>query len=101
MRFHLRFTSDARDDLVRLESTQALAKRLKAVRKALGLMETNLRHPGLNTHKYSALTGPDGAEIAEIFESYAENRTPGAYRIFWCCASRKDSITVLSIVPHP
>ncbi len=38
-------------------------KRLKAVRKTLGLMETTLRHPSLNTHKYQSLEGPNGQEV--------------------------------------
>jgi len=43
-------------------------------------METNLRHPSLNTHKLKTLSGPGGEEI---FEAYAQNETPGAYRIIW------------------
>lgn len=80
MTFILKFTPQAEADLQSLEADQSLLKRLKAVRKALGYLETNPRHPGLNTHKYSALTAPNGGEI---FEAYAENRTPAAYRIFW------------------
>lgn len=53
---------------------------LKAVRKILGFMEANLRHPSLCTHKYSAMKGPNSEDV---FESYVQNRTPGAYRIFW------------------
>lgn len=51
----------------------------KDVIKALRYMEINLRHPSLNTHEYHNLTGPDGEKI---FESYAQQNTPGAYRIF-------------------
>ncbi len=56
-----------------------ISKRLKAVRKTLGYLEINPRHPSLNTHKYSSFKGPNGEEI---FEAYAENNTPAAYRIF-------------------
>ena len=48
----LRFTDEADEDLSRLENDKGFAKRLKAVRKALGYLENNPRHPGLNTHKY-------------------------------------------------
>ena len=34
----------------------------------------------LNTHKYSSLSGPNGEEM---IEAYAENHTPGAYRVFF------------------
>ncbi len=53
-----------------LANAPSLLKRFKAVRKALGYLESNPRHPGLNTHKFSSLQGPFGEEI---FEAYAEN----------------------------
>lgn len=98
MSFVLSFTEQAESDLRSLEERKSLLKRLKAVRKPLGYLETNPRHPGLNTHKYSALTGPNGEEI---FEAYAENRTPAAYRIFWFYGPDKREITIIAITPHP
>lgn len=41
MTFELLFTPQADTDLDALEADAGLAKRLKAVRKALGLLETN------------------------------------------------------------
>lgn len=70
----------------------------KAVAKVLGFMEIDLRHPSLNTHKYNAIEGPNGEEV---FESYAQNRTPGAYRIFWYYGPGKRKITILEICSHP
>lgn len=98
MSFALKFTEQAESDLKALEEDKSLLKRLKAVRKALGYLETNPRHPGLNTHKYSALIGPNGEEI---FEAYAENKTPAAYRIFWFYGPDKKEITIIAITPHP
>lgn len=48
----------------------------------------------------------EGPEKTEVFEVYAENKTPAAYRIFWCYYHPKQegqngSITVLAITPHP
>ena len=60
--------------------------------------ETNLRHPSLHTHKYNAIEGPCGEEV---FESYAQNKTPGAYRLFWHYGPGKKTITILEICPHP
>ena len=77
MRFSLLFSSIAEQQYNELLTNLAHAKRLKAVRKALGLLENNPRHPSLNTHKYSSLNGANGEEI---FEAYAENNTPTAYR---------------------
>ena len=97
MSFNLEFTNEAKDQLKDLDK-KGLEKRLKAVRKALGYLETNPRHPALNTHKYSSLRGPDGEEI---FEAYAENNTPAAYRIFWFYGPGKNKITIIAITPHP
>ena len=72
MQFRLRFTQEAVANLEALERDKSLMKRLKAVRKALGLLETNPRHSSLNTHKFSSLQGPRGEEV---FEAYAESRT--------------------------
>ena len=98
MTFELLFTDQADADLDSLEADAGLAKRLKAVRKALALLETNPRHPGLNTHKFSSLKGPGGEEV---FEAYAENKTPAAWRIFWYYGPDKKQITILAITPHP
>lgn len=98
MSFELRFTEQADNDLTLLEKSTRLNKRLKAVRKALGYLQTNPRHPGLNTHKYSSLHGKNGEEI---FEAYAENNTPAAYRIFWHYGPSKNIITIIAITAHP
>ena len=37
----------------------------------------------------------------KVFESYAQNNTPGAYRIFWHYGPKKNQITVVAIVSHP
>jgi hypothetical protein len=94
----LRFTRQADADLASLEKNGVLAKRLKAVRKALGHLERNPRHQGLHTHGYDSLAGANGEKV---FEAYAENDTPAAYRIFWHYGPGKDVITILAITPHP
>jgi hypothetical protein len=96
--FTLKFTTQAIADLNSLEEDNSLLKRLKAVRKALAYLETNPRHPGLNTHKYSSFSGPNGEDV---FEAYAENKTPAAYRIFWFYGPGKKEITIIAITPHP
>ena len=66
--------------------------------KTLALMETNLRNPSLQTHKYNAIQGQNGEEV---FESYVENRTPAAFRIFWHYGPNQQEISVIAITPHP
>ncbi len=98
MRFELKFTQEASSNLCALEENRSLEKRFKAVQKALGYLEINPRHPGLNTHKYLSIAGENGEEV---FEAYAENKTPAAYRIFWQYGPGKNVITVIAITPHP
>lgn len=98
MSFRLLFTEEARANLRKLERDAGLAKRLKAVRSALALLETNPRHPSLQTHQFRSLTGPRGEKV---FEAYAEQATPAAYRVFWHYGPGKDIITILAITPHP
>ena len=96
--FRLEFTLEAISQLKKLEKNISLKKRYKAVLKALAYLENNPKHPGLNTNKYSSLKGHNGEEI---FEAYAENNTPAAYRIFWHYGPSKEVITIVAIVPHP
>jgi hypothetical protein len=96
--FEIAFSNEADGQLTALENQPHLIKRLKAVNKALAFLESNPRHPGLKTHKYTSKSGPDGEEVVE---AYAENNTPGAYRIFWHYGPGKDVITIIAITPHP
>lgn len=97
-KFKLLFTPTARTSLNLLAKNADDAKRLRAVHKTLGLLETNLRHPSLRTHEYSKLSGPHGEKV---FEAYAENKTPAAFRVFWCYGPNAREITILAITPHP
>lgn len=92
------FTPQADSDLSELEDDPSRGDVLRAVRKTLGFLETNLRHPSLNTHEFRSLKGPRGEKV---FEAYAQQRTPSAYRIFWYYGPGKGQITIVSITPHP
>ncbi len=98
MAFNLIFSDDANEDMDELESDRSLLKRLKAVNKTLAYLQNNPHHPSLNTHKYQAISGLNGEEI---FEAYAENNTPAAYRIFWHYGPGQNNITILAITVHP
>lgn len=101
----LDFTDEAAGQLDRLKKDPAKAGLLKQLHKTLGLMETNLRHPSLNTHEYSSLKGPKGEKISE---AYVQNNTPGAYRVFFFYGpdrvakeKRTPVLTIFMLVPHP
>lgn len=97
-KFDLIFTEYANEQLNNLENEKHNKKNLKAVQKALGYLQIDPRHPSLNTHKYDEMVGYDGEEV---FEAYAQNQTPGAYRIFWHYGPGKKKITIIEISPHP
>jgi hypothetical protein len=96
--FELIFTPQADSDLREIENDRSKGNVLRAVRKTLGLMETNLRHPSLNTHEFISLKGPNGEKV---FEAYAQQKTPTAYRVFWYYGPSRGRITIVSITPHP
>ena len=108
--FELRFTPRADAELAHLEKTPNLAKRLKAVQSGLGKLQANTRHQGLHTHKFESLSGPNGEEV---FTAYAQNETPGAYRVFFrygpnvtAGEGKKKKVvthvlTIVAITPHP
>jgi hypothetical protein len=72
----------------------------KQVSNALAKLEQDPRHPGLTTHEYSDIPNPYDKN-QKVFEAYAQNKTPGAYRIFWCYGPNRQQITILAITPHP
>lgn len=72
----------------------------KQVYKALNYLKENPSHQSLQTHEYSSLGNPYDKN-GKVFEAYAQNRTPGAYRIFWCYGPKKGEITIIAITPHP
>ncbi len=97
--FNLRYTKNAEDDLWELIADKSKVAVRKAVIKSLKLMVSNLKYPSLNTHKYDDMEGLNGEEV---FESYAQNNTPGAFKIFWHYGpGKKKIITILLISPHP
>ena len=96
--FKLKYSVRASKEFLELENNKSKQKQYKAVAKTLGLMQINLRHPSLHTHKFNGISSPIGGDV---FESYAENHTPGAYRIFWCYGPEKGYLYIIEITPHP
>jgi len=97
MTFELDFSNEAKTQLKSLKENKGLTKRYKAVKKALQTLQQNPRHPSLQTHPYHSLKGPHDEKV---FEAYAEQHTPAAYRIFFYYGPAKGEITISTIVPH-
>jgi hypothetical protein len=72
----------------------------KQIYKTIQMLEQNPRHPGLNTHEYTSLRHPYD-QTQKVFEAYAQQKTPGAYRVFWCYGPHHRQITLIAITPHP
>ena len=66
--------------------------------KSIELLSANPRHPGLRTHEIDDLSRKFGIRI---WQSYLENRTSGARRIFWAYGPDKQQITILAVERHP
>jgi hypothetical protein len=97
--FALKMSEQADQQLSALKSDRSQLRRAKAVGKALRFLAENPRHPSLNTHVWTGELCPHGEKQ---FEAYAENNTPGAYRIFFCYApGEQQTLYIVAITPHP
>ena len=96
--FEIFLTDQAKNQLNRLKSDKGLGKRYKAVKKAIRFLSSNPRHKSLETHEFTTLKGLNGEKI---FEAYAEQSTPAAYRIIWYYGPNQNKITIVAITPHP
>jgi hypothetical protein len=101
----IKFTQAADAQYAALERSPSSAGLFQQVRKAIGYLEIDPLHPGLRTHEFTSLSGANGEKI---FEAYAQNNTPGAYRIFWHYGPdetkgkrRIPVITIIAITQHP
>ena len=79
-------------------ATKAEEKLRRQMGKTMALLSGNPRHPGLHSHEITSLTARYGQRV---WESYLENDTPKAGRIFWCYGPDKGSITIIGLKPHP
>ena len=72
----------------------------KQVNKTLALLARDPKHPGLHSHQYDGIANPF-TPGKSVWEAYVQNRTPAAYRIFWCYGPEAGQITILTITAHP
>ena len=96
--FELQWTRETEDAYGLLKNDASQKKRYKAVKKTLKFLAMNPRHNSLCCHPYKSLIGPNNEKV---FEAYAEQNTPAAYRVFWHYGPSKGVITILAITPHP
>ncbi|GAJ00480.1 unnamed protein product [marine sediment metagenome] len=91
MKFILNFTHTAKKVLKNLKENSGNKKQYKAVIKTFKFSTQNLKHPGLQTHIYYSLQGPNGEKV---FESYAEQSTSAVYGVFFYYGPRKGELPI-------
>jgi hypothetical protein len=96
--FELEWTDSVKETYASLKNDTSKRKQYKAVKKTIKLLASDPRHPSLQTHEFTSLKGPKGEKV---FEAYAEQDTPGAYRILWYYGASRGIITIFVITPHP
>ena len=86
------------DEWFRLaETTPRLRSKFDKARKAVRLMRTvGPSHPGFQTHRMENLLGIDGQPI---WNSYVENATANAWRMYWTWQD-DGGIVIVSLGPH-
>jgi len=99
VQYTLKNAPGVKEALKALENGDANALlKLKRVRRTLGLLQQNPRHPGLHSYEYRNFPGAPSS--VKVWHSYVENQTPSAWRIWWRYGPGKGEITILKIGPH-
>lgn len=96
--FEILWTDKAKETYESLKNSPSDKVRYRAVKKTIKLLANNPSYPSLRTHPYASLQGP---KSETVYESYAQQKTPAAYRVFWYYGPSKRVITIIAITPHP
>lgn len=76
----------------------------KKITKAINFLSSNPKHNGLNSHEIKALSirfSKKTGRTYRVWQSYLENNTPSAGRLYWIYGPDKNDITVIGLEPHP
>ena len=66
--------------------------------KALRFLSQDPLYPGLHTHEIEPLTRRYGVKV---WQSYLENKTSRAMRMYWVYGPNRQDITIIGLEPHP
>ena len=70
----------------------------KKLVKTATLLSQNPAHPSLASHEIADLSKRYGGKV---WQSYLENRTPAAGRVFWIYGPVRGCITIIGCEAHP
>ncbi len=96
--YQVMLTLNAQSQLIMLQNDPQMIPVFNAVNKIIEFLSINPNHVSLHTQKYHTARG---ANNETVFESYVQQSTPGAYRIFWHYGPQPSTISVISIIKHP
>ena len=65
---------------------------------ALKKLSENPNYPSLNTHEITQLSK---RYKLKVWQSYLENNTSKAMRMYWVYGPNKNDITIIGLEPHP
>ena len=66
--------------------------------KALKLLSQDPTYPSLQSHEIEPLTKRYGVKV---WQSYLENNTSRAMRMYWVYGPNRQDITIIGLEPHP
>ena len=66
--------------------------------KAMRLLSKDPSYPSLHTHDIEPLTKRYGVKV---WQSYLENNTSRAMRMYWVYGPDRQDITIIGLEPHP
>lgn len=66
--------------------------------KAMRLLSQDPSYPSLHTHDIKSLTKRYGVKVCQ---SYLENNTSRAMRMYWVYGPDRQDITIIALEPHP
>ena len=102
VRFGIPEMEDLWNQLVSTKKAKTISKNddklFKLLVKAIQFLASDPKHPGLNSHEIRALSNRFGIKV---FQSYLQNKTPSAGRIFWVYGPNRKDITIIGLEPHP
>ena len=64
----------------------------------LDLLSADPGYPSLQTHEIEPLSRRYGMKV---WQSYLENKTSGAMRMYWVYGPDRTDITIIRLEPHP
>lgn len=96
--FEILWTDQAERQLLELKRRGPVDKYIKVTKTLSTIAEHGPKYPSLRSHKYQSIKGPGGEDI---WESYVENRTAGAWRVWWMYGPKTNEITLIMLGKHP